>query len=100
MMELGNRPGHYFPMLRDGILARAEGRELELRHDSKCSQTAMGRLPVGGAISVHYKEQIGSFQGKMEVVLREDRPGERLAQASLFLYEAYNSGLQTSLLSM
>lgn len=67
--------------LRASIRANAEDSELGLRHDSECSPRGKGRLPVGDAISVDCEEQIG-LQGKMEEVLREDRPEGRLAEAS------------------
>lgn len=73
MREMGNGPGHYFPghyLPRTGIKASAEVRELGLRHDLECSLRGKGRLPVGGAISVHCEEQIRGLQDKMEVVLR------------------------------
>lgn len=79
--------------LRAGIRANVEGRELGLRPDSKCSPRGKGGISVGDAISVDCEKQIGGLQDKVEVVLREDKPGGRLTQASSFPYETYNFGL-------
>lgn len=54
-----------------------------LGHDSaqQPEEATLGRLPVGGVISVDSEEQTRGLWGKMEMALREDKSGERLLQA-------------------
>lgn len=59
------------------------GQGMRLGHDSaqQPEEATLGRLPVGGAISVYSEEQTWGLWGKMEMVLREDKSGESLLQA-------------------
>ena len=59
------------------------GQGMGLGHDSaqQPEEATLGRLPVGGVISVDSEEQTRGLWGKMEMALREDKSGERLLQA-------------------